>query len=183
MIRSLALPTTLVLAAVLCHSAFAQIQTGSILIRTLDQQQASVAAAAVTATGTLLASPIVGVTDSSGVYRIPSLPPGEYTIAAEHPGFERIVRPGVVVSVGQTTVIDVVLRVGGVAETITVEASTPVVDTTSSNVSKSLSLQQLLQETPSGHDVWSMLEAKMPGLTVQSSLMTWGASGGSQGWL
>jgi len=178
MTRWLALFAVLVLAGALCHPAFGQFQTGSILVRTLDQQQATVPGATVTIAGSLLASPTVGVTDNSGLYRIPALPAGEYSITAEHSGFEKLVRPGVIVSVGQTTVLDLVLRIGGVSETVTVEASTPVVDTTSSNVSVNVN-QQLLQETPTGHDVWSLMEAKMPSLTV-SRPDVGGAEGGSQ---
>jgi amino acid transporter len=63
-------------------------------------------------------SPAVGVTDTAGAYRFPSLVPGTYTVKMELSGFQSLVREGIVVLVGQTTPIDATLKVATLAETV-----------------------------------------------------------------
>ena len=53
--------------------ALAQIQTGSLLVRALDDQNAVVPGVTVTVTSPVLPQAIVGVTDSSGVFQMPGL--------------------------------------------------------------------------------------------------------------
>ena len=52
------------------------------------------------------------------------------------------------------------------AETVTVTGESPVIDTTSANVSVNLS-EQLLQSTPGGRDIWSLVEYKVPSLIIE----------------
>lgn len=94
-------------------------------------------------------------------------------------GFQTLVRENIQVSVGQTTPVDLTLRVATLAETVTVTGQSPVIDTTSANVNVTLS-QELLQATPGGRDIWSLVEYKVPGL-VTSRPDVGGAAGGLQG--
>lgn len=71
-----------------------------------------------------------GITDESGVYRLPQLPVGEYEISAELEGFKSVRRQGVIVNVGQTSVVDLVLGIGDISEVVTVTGDAPMVDTT-----------------------------------------------------
>ncbi|MEI6245958.1 MAG: carboxypeptidase-like regulatory domain-containing protein, partial [Acidobacteriota bacterium] len=48
-------------------------QTGSILVKALDQQSAVIPGATITISSPVLPTALVGVTDSAGVYRFPSL--------------------------------------------------------------------------------------------------------------
>ena len=68
------------------------------------------------------------VADGSGNYQITSLPPGTYTITFSVEGFTTVVREGVELTGGGVTTINAELRVGAVAESITVTGETPVVD-------------------------------------------------------
>src|SRR5262249_34023189 len=95
------------------------------------------------------------------------------------PGFQTVVRENVVVLVGQTTPLDLQLRVATVAETVTVAEASPTVDTTSANVNVNLG-EQLIQCTPGGRDIWALLEANVPSL-VMSRPDVGGTSGGLQG--
>ncbi|HYU78838.1 MAG TPA: TonB-dependent receptor [Vicinamibacterales bacterium] len=163
----------------LTPAAFAQVQTGSILVKVVDEQQGALPGATVTAASPMLPTPMIGTTDNSGVYRFPSLPPADYALTVELGGFRTATRAGIVVSVGQTTLLNFTLSVGALEETVTVTGDSPVIDTTSANVNVNLS-QEMLQATPSGHDIWSLLEAKVPGV-VLSRPDVGGASGNSQG--
>ncbi len=160
--------------------AAAQVQTGSILVRVADEQQAPVPGVAVTlASPVLVAGTMTGVTDSGGVNRFPSLPPGVYTVTVELQGFRTVIRENVVVQIGQTTPLDLPLTVATVAETVTVTGASPVIDTTSANVSVNLS-EQLLQSTPGGRDIWALVEYKVPSLLITRPDVG-GTSGGLQG--
>src|SRR3954469_21997696 len=68
------------------------------------------------------------VSDSSGQYRIESLQPGTYTVTFSLSGFSTLKREGVELSGSGVVKIDSDMKVGGVAETITVTGETPVVD-------------------------------------------------------
>jgi len=158
----------------------AQVQTGSILVKVLDQQGAVMPGVAITISSPVLVSgSMTGVTDTAGTYRFPSLVPGTYEVKLELSGFQSIVRPDIVVLVGQTTPIEQSLKVATLAETVTVAGQSPTVDTTSANVNVNLS-EQLLQGTPGGRDIWALVEYKVPSLLITRPDVG-GTSGGLQG--
>jgi hypothetical protein len=160
--------------------AFAQIQTGSILVRVADEQGSVLPGASITLTSPALVSgQLSAVTDEGGTYRFPSLTPGVYSVKVELSGFQGIVREGIAVLVGQTAPLDYALKVATLQEAVTVTGGSPTVDTTSANVSVNLNAD-LLQKTPGGRDIWAMLESKVPGL-VMSRPDVGGTSGGLQG--
>src|SRR5262249_50778586 len=166
--------------ALISRAAAAQVQTGSILVRTSDQQGAATPGVAVTISSPVLVSgSMTGTTDLAGVYRFPSLVPGTYDVKIELAGFQTLVRQDIVVLVGQTTPIEASLKVATLAETVTVAGVSPTVDTTSANVNVNLS-EQLIQATPGGRDIWALVEAKVPGLVI-SRPDVGGTSGGLQG--
>ena len=146
--------------------AWAQVQTGSIFVKIVDDQGAAVPGATVTLTSPVLPRPIEGVTDSSGARRFSALTIGTYTIKTALTGFQSVNREGVVIVQNQTVSIDVTMKVGSFAEAITVSAS-PVVDTKSASVATNLDAM-LLDTTPGGKDIWSILEYKIPGLVFDT---------------
>jgi hypothetical protein len=149
-------------------------------VKASDEQNAVMPGVAVTiASPVLVAGSMTGVTDTGGVLRFPSLVPGTYSVKLELSGFQTLLREGIVVIVGQTTPIDVSLKVATLAETVTVSGLSPTVDTTSANVAVNLS-EQLIQGTPGGRDIWALVEAKVPGLVI-SRPDVGGTSGGLQG--
>src|SRR5436309_10519388 len=160
--------------------AAAQVQTGSILVRAADEQGAVMPGVAITISSpALVAGTMSAVTDAGGVYRFPSLVPGTYSVKLELSGFQTIDRQNIVVLVGQTTPVDFMMKVASLAENVTVTGASPTVDTTSANVNVNLG-EALIQGTPGGRDIWSLVEAKVPGL-VMSRPDVGGGSGGLQG--
>src|SRR2546430_2455001 len=67
-------------------------------------------------------------TDSSGQYRIIDLQTGSYAVTFTLPGFTTVRRANIELSGTQTVTIPIEMRVGGIAETITVTGETPLVD-------------------------------------------------------
>jgi len=91
--------------------AHGQVQTGSILVKAVDQQGGVMPGVTVTISSPVLVSGSMnGITDAGGTYRFPSLVPGTYSVKTELSGFTTIVREGIVVLVGQTTPLDVVIE-------------------------------------------------------------------------
>src|SRR5438067_9091934 len=78
------------------------------------------------------------VSDATGQYRIESLQPGTYTVTFTLSGFSTLKREGVELSGTGVIKIDADLKVGGVAETITVTGATPVVDVQSTKTAVTL---------------------------------------------
>ena len=169
-----------VLALALASTASAQVQTGSILIKAVDEQGAVMPGVSVSISSpVLVGGTMSGITDAGGVNRFPSLVPGTYTVKVELSGFSTLTRENLFVLVGQTTPVEFAMKVASLAENITVTGASPTVDTTSANVAVNLS-SELIQGTPGGRDIWGLLEAKVPGL-VMSRPDVGGTSGGLQG--
>ena len=168
------------LAAVLLLAvpAWAQVQTGSILVKAVDEQGAVVPGATVTISSPVLVSGTQsGVTDAGGAYRFIALPPGTYTIKVELQSFQTVNRQDIQVGAGATTPVEISMKVGNITETTVVKGESPTVDTTSANVGVHLD-SKLLETTPAGRDIWSIVEYKVPGLVMDTPDV-----GGNQGGL
>lgn len=159
--------------------ALAQVQTGSILVKVVDEKGGLVPGVTVTIAGPVLVTAMRGATDAGGAYRLPGLQPGTYSVKFEMSGFQTTLRENVVVNVGQTTSLEMALKVAARTEEVTVTAESPIVDTTSANVNVTLDAT-LLQKTPGGRDIWALSEYKVPGL-VTTRPDVGGAAGGLQG--
>jgi hypothetical protein len=89
---------------------------------------------------------IENVTDDRGSYRLPARI-GSYRITAVLSGFATVTRTGVELSVGQTFVLNLVMSISSLEESVTVEAGAPLIDTTSSRPSGVVSKLQM-EEIP-----------------------------------
>src|SRR5262245_26678651 len=113
--------------ALLAAPARAQVQTGSILVKAIDEQGSVIPGVLVTLnSGMLVAGQTSGTTDVGGVIRFPSLTPGVYSVQFDLQGFQKLVREDIVVQVGLTVPLDVVLKVASVTEAVTVRGDSAV---------------------------------------------------------
>ncbi len=108
-----------------------------------DPQGSGVPRAAVTATETRTGTKSVALTESTGEYTIPFLPPGEYQITAEAPGFKRTVRQGLKLSGGEHPVIDIRLDVGAVSDSVTVNEEAPLVVAANASVGQTVTTKEV----------------------------------------
>src|SRR5262249_12929347 len=88
-------------------------------------------------------------TDGRGQFTIINLPPGTYSVTFTLTGFSPVNRPGVDVSIGITANLSILMKVGNVAETITVNGETPVVDL-QSTAQTTAANAQAFKELPTG---------------------------------
>ncbi len=102
------------------------------------------------------------VSQATGKYRLAALPPGEYAISVELSGFKTEERRPVVLVIDQNAIIDFTLQPASISETVTVAGDSPIVDITKSDVSTSVSTQQI-QDLPVASRRWIDLAMLTPG--------------------
>src|SRR4051794_1556085 len=100
--------------------AAAQQTTGNIQGRVVDAQKSAIPGVTVTAKNLATGYVRSEVTDSEGLYRLSSIPLGTYELKAELSGFAPYLNKSVQVSLGQTTDVNVDMRVAGVSESVNV---------------------------------------------------------------
>ncbi|MGH8546180.1 MAG: carboxypeptidase regulatory-like domain-containing protein, partial [Gammaproteobacteria bacterium] len=93
-----------------------------------DDSGAVLPGVTVMATGISTVGSARTVSDAEGNYRLVNLPPGEYQVEAELQGFSRFSQGGVQVRAARTILLDVILRIGSIEETVTVTAETPMLE-------------------------------------------------------
>lgn len=107
--------------------------TAAIKGRVLDPQGALVAGAALTLTGSELQGRKTFVSNEIGAYIFLGLPPGVYQLEATQTGFDAFTQTGIILRAGLTLVLDVKLKVTGIAQKIDVAArgggkAVPIID-------------------------------------------------------
>jgi hypothetical protein len=123
-------------------AAFAQTPTFAVEGVVSDAQQAVLPGATVTITNTATGLTRSTVTDAGGRYVFTAMPTeGRHRLQVELTGFATAVREDVVFSAGQRALINFSLRLSSVQETITVAGDSPIVQTTSSEVSTTIDRQ------------------------------------------
>ena len=115
------------------QGAFAQVDA-TISGRVADATGAAIEAAAVTVKSVETGATRTVMTDGSGNYRVPGLPLGAQEVRAEKTMFKATLRTGVDLAVGQDAVVNLVLELGSVSDSITVTEELPIVNTTTSPV-------------------------------------------------
>jgi hypothetical protein len=148
-------------------SSFGQQVSEAIVVGTVvDSSQAALQGATVSLKHVATNSTIQVRTDDRGQYRTPPVRLGEYTISIEADGFKRFNQSGVVLNIGDTREVDAVLQVGQVSETINVEASAPLLQTSDSTVGTVIT-NQMIEELPlNGRDylqLASLSSGTLPG--------------------
>jgi carboxypeptidase family protein len=81
--------------------------------------------------------------DSNGEFTAPQLPTGHYTVMAELTGFKTMTLSNIELTVDQRARIDLKLEVGAMTETVSVEATSPLLQTSSSELGTTVQAQQI----------------------------------------
>ena len=108
------------------------------------------------------------VTNNSGEYHLPNLPPASYRLEIEKPGFKKLIKPGVVLHVQDSLRIDLQMTLGDVSETVTVESGAPLVNTESASVSTVIN-QTFVENIPLNGRSFQTLIQLTPGVVLTPS--------------
>jgi hypothetical protein len=144
-------------------AAVAQQETATITGTVKDESGAIVARATVIVTNTETNISVKTETDERGVYVIPSLRPGGYSVAAESAGFPRTVRTGVTLQVAQVARIDITLQTGQLTEVVEVVGATPLLETLTSSRGSVIDQKKIVELPLNGRD-YNQLALLSPGV-------------------
>jgi hypothetical protein len=115
--------------------AAAQLTTATITGTVSDQTGALLPGADVAINNLDTGISRLATSDETGRYEAPNLPLGNYEVRVTLPGFQTSVRAGIALTVGRTAVVDHVLQVGEVSQSVVVTAEAVMVETTTATVS------------------------------------------------
>ena len=134
-----------VVVGILSSSAalFGQAVSGTLLGTVADPSGANVANAKVTAVQTGTGVPRDTVTNESGNYTMPDLPPGAYSVTVTAPGFKKEVRENITLLNNTTTRVDVGLAAGSVSETVLVTTAPPLLQTDRADISTKIDAREV----------------------------------------
>jgi Carboxypeptidase regulatory-like domain/TonB-dependent Receptor Plug Domain len=152
-----------VLVSLLAVSAYAQtgLQSGNIF-GVVEANDGSVLPG-VTVTLTGVGAPQVQVTDAQGRFRFINLSPASYTVKAELAGYGTATRSGVTVNIGRNAEVTIQLN-PSVAQTITVTAEAPLLDTRRTGTGATVTEVEL-EQVPTARDPWVILQ-QVPGVLM-----------------
>src|SRR5262249_37086845 len=136
-----------------------------------DPSKAVVAGASVTATNVSTGVARSAVSDQSGEYRIALLQPGEDELRVEMAGFAAQRRRGIMLTVGQTAVIDFDLQLGTLTNEVEVTASAPVIEIERTHQAETLT-QRPIQDLPINGRDFLNFSLLTPGVVEESPAVT-----------
>ncbi len=160
--RTSALIAALLIA--LSGSAFAQVATtGSITVVITDKDGGRLPGVTVSVEAPDSITKRTAVTDETGTAVLEALAPSsQYRVTAALSGFSDLTREQIRVISGQTFNLNMTLQVAGLTETVSVVATTPLVDVTSSVAGQDITLD-LTESLPTGRSYQSYLQL-VPGV-------------------
>jgi len=118
-----------VAVSLLAGCAWSQETRSMLFGRVTDPSGSSVAGATVVVRNADTGVALTFRSNATGYYEANLLLPGSYEISAEMSGFKKLVRKGVVLPVASRIEIGLPLEVGGVTESVSVTAETPLLET------------------------------------------------------
>ncbi len=117
--------------------------TGALTGTVTDPSGAVIAGAKVTARNLATGLTRSATTDSKGLYNVPLLPPGNYSVHFEAQGFTSTDVPSMTVDVTETVELNRTLQVGTATQQVTVEANTETIQTENATNGTTVSSQEI----------------------------------------
>jgi hypothetical protein len=154
--------------------AIAQQGTTEVRGRVMDAQGAMLPGVTVTVRNQETGMFRETVSNPDGTYFVSGIVPGMYEIAAELQGFKKYSRRDLRLEIGKTATIDLEMSVGGIEETVTVSAESPIVDVTSKEVGGSVTARELV-ELPSVNRNFVGFVGLLPGVIPSISTESFGS--------
>ncbi len=156
--------TTSLCLVLVASTVYAQLASQTALVGTVtDSGGLVVPGAQVVAVNSGTADTYNATTNDEGYYNIQFVRTGTYEITVSLAGFQSFKASGVQVGNNQVVRTNAVLAVGALAESVTVEASAPVLDTDTATVSESIGERAVVDLPVAGRNVWT-LASTTPGV-------------------
>ena len=162
-IASLSLGLVLLLGG-LAHAQTAG--TGAIAGVITDPKQAVMGGVQITATNEATGVARTTESQANGTYTFPLLPPGTYRLELRKAGFSNAARTGLVVTVTETTRLDVELELGAVQQAVSVTAEAPLMQTESAALGR-VTNEKMVVELPLASRNFTQIVALNPGVSSE----------------
>ena len=98
------------------------------------------------------------VTNDEGYYEYPLLPAGRYNLEAESAGFERVRIQAFDLATGTRPRIDISLKIGTIAESVEVQATSPMINTTTTDLGVVMPRQRIDELPLNGRNFQDLVE-------------------------
>jgi hypothetical protein len=162
--------TALLLLALGLSTASAQGgATSSITGVVADAQGGVVPGATATAVNDATGGKFTAVSGSDGGFTVPAVPVGTYTVTITLQGFKNAVLKGVRVTAAQPANVRATLEVGGLQDTITVEAASAMIQTQTSVAATTINTQQISFLPVTSRNTLDFVQF-LPGVQTQGSV-------------
>jgi len=158
----------------LTASAVAQQGTTEIKGRVIDAQGAAIPGASVVVRNQQTGMYRETVSGADGTYFVGGIVPGLYEVNAELQGFKKLGLKDIRLEIGKTATLDLQLAVGGLEETLTVSADSPLVDVTSKEVGGNITGTELV-DLPSINRNFIGFIGLLPGVVPSISTESFGS--------
>lgn len=155
--------------AILCATVMAQ-ATSSLRGVIYDAAGAIIPGAAVTLVNKETGASRATQADTAGSYQFQQAPPGTYELRVEKPGFQIVVKSGVLLQVNVPATVDVTMEVGSVGEVVNVEAEISAVNTVDASVGNAFTQTQVRQLPLQTRNVVELLSIQ-PGVTPTGEVL------------
>jgi hypothetical protein len=155
-----------------CGVASAQEFRASVSGQVTDSTGAIVPGAAITVTSTERNTSSHAISNTSGRYVIEFLLPGTYTLAAEKPGFKKLIHPALKLEANDHVSLDLVLQIGDLTQSVTVTSEAPLLETETASRTATIENRVLESIPTNGRNLFS-LQYSLPGVIKQSTY--WGS--------
>ena len=147
-------------------------QEATIVGTVTDPSGSVVPNATITITNTTTGQEHTLRTNESGQYVAPDLPIGQYNVQAQAAGFKVTAVKDVTLNVGDRARVDLAMQVGGVQESVTVEANAVKVQTDSGEVSDVITGQQVSQLSTNGRSIYTLINLTPGASSLQADFQT-----------
>jgi Carboxypeptidase regulatory-like domain len=147
----------LLLLVAMAAPAAAQTTLGTIRGTVVDPQQQVVPGATVVITDESTGVAREALTDAQGLFEVPNLRPGTYTVTATLTGFRKAQRTGVVLRAASVALTDLSLAIGNLEDVVTVTASGTNITMESQAIARGLDEQQLRDLPRNSRDIQDFL--------------------------
>ena len=142
---------------------YGQSTVGRISGTVVDTSGAAIPGASVT-----ISNPVTGfkqevLTQETGLFVFPSLPPGTYNAEVALAGFSGVREEGIVLDASSSRTLKLTLSVGAITQTVEVSATAEQVQTTSGDVSRTIDSHQVSQVALNGRNLDQLLRL-IPGV-------------------
>ena len=150
------------------NPALGQTTTGSIYGTVADQSGAVIPTATVTVRNIQTGETHTAQSNGSGNYIFPALDPGDYTVSTQVQGFRTEKQNGIRLDVTQNVHVSFTLQAGSQSQSVTVSATTTLVDTRESQLGETVD-QKRIEDLPlNGRNAYDLVQI-VPGITNYSA--------------